>query len=53
MIQPLGGLDTKVKANLMWNVELKTLDYFSGVTSYDLGVSGPLFPQIALMLEYL
>ena len=26
--QPLDGLDTRVKANLMGNVELKTFDYF-------------------------
>ena len=52
--QPSERLDVRVKANLMWNVELETLDYFSCVTSYDLGGGiRTLFPQITLMLEHL
>ena len=50
--QPSEGLGTRVEVNLMWNVELKTLDYLSCVISYDLGGVWALFPQIALMLEY-
>ena len=44
--QPLEALYTRVKANLMWNVQLKTLDYFSCVHAYDLGYLGPISPNI-------
>ena len=44
--QPVEGLNTRVKANLMGNVELKTLDYFSCVISYDLGVFGSYLPKL-------
>ena len=36
----------------MWNKELKTLDYISGVPALDLGYSAQ-FLQIALILKYL
>ena len=40
IVQTSGGLNTWVKPNLMWDLELKTLDYFSSVASYDLRVFG-------------
>ena len=43
--QPLETLNTRVKANLMWNVELKTLDYFSCVSVQDLGYSSQVSPN--------
>ena len=39
------SLGTRVKPNLMWNVKLKTLDYFSYVASNDLGYLGPFSPN--------
>ena len=39
-------LDTRVKANLRRDMEVKTMEYFSCVTSYDLGVFGPFFPKL-------
>ena len=37
----------------MWNVELKTLDYFSCVPAQDLYGYLTVFPQIALIIKYL
>ena len=42
---PIEGPDTRVRSNLMWNKELKTLDYFSCVLAHDLGYSGPVSPN--------
>ena len=41
----------KVRPHLIWNVELKTLDYFRCVLSHDLGI-WVQFPQIYLMPKY-
>ena len=42
-IAPLtDDLDTRVRSHLMWNKELKTLDYFSCVPGHDLGYLGPI-----------
>ena len=43
--QPTEGPDTRVRSNLMWNKELKTLDYFSCVLAHDLGYLGPVSPN--------
>ena len=37
--------DTRIRSNLMWNKELKTLDYFSGVPAHDFGYWGPISPN--------
>ena len=43
--RPAEGPDTRVRSHLMWNKELKTLDYFSCVPAHDLGYSGPFPPS--------
>ena len=40
--QPTESPETRVKSHLMWNKELKTLDYFSCVPAHDLGYSDPV-----------
>ena len=44
IIWPIEGLDTSVRSRLMWNKELKTLDYFLYDSVHNLGVFGPFFP---------
>ena len=44
--QALEGLDTRGKANLMWNLKLKTLDYFSCVPVHNLGYLGSVSPNL-------
>ena len=44
IIRPTEGLDTTIRSHLLWNKELKTLDFFSYESVLDLGVFGP-FPQ--------
>ena len=39
------GPDTTVRSHLMWNKELKNLDYFLCVSAHDLGYSGPVSPN--------
>ena len=36
IIQPSEGLDNRLKANLMWNLEPKTFDYFLCVPAWEL-----------------
>ena len=43
--RPTEGNDTRVRSHLMWNKELKTLDYFSCVPAHDLGYSAPVSPN--------
>ena len=43
--RPTEGPDTRVRSHLMWNKELKTLDYFSCVPAHDLGYLGPISPK--------
>ena len=45
--QPLEGLDTRLKTNLMWNKDLKTWGYFSCVPACD-GVFIASFPKLPL-----
>ena len=42
--RPTEGLDTSIWSHLMWNRELKTLNFFLSDYVLDLGVFGP-FPQ--------
>ena len=44
IVRPTEGPDTRVRSHLMWNKELKTLDYFSCVFAHDLGYLGPVSP---------
>ena len=44
VIQPIQGLDTRVRSHLIWNIELKTLDYLSFDSVHDIGLFGPFFP---------
>ena len=46
VIQLAQVLDTRVRSHLMWNKELKTLDYFSGDSVHDVMVFGPLFSKL-------
>ena len=39
-------LDTRKRSHLMWNKELRTLNFFSCDSLLDLGVFGPFFPKI-------
>ena len=43
--QPTEGNGTTVRSHLMWNKELNTLNYFSGVPVHDLGYLGPVSPK--------
>ena len=38
-------LDRKVRPHLMWNLELKTMDYFLCVPAHDLGYLSPVSPN--------
>ena len=42
----LEGLDTRLRPHLMWNVELKTFNYFLRVPVHDLEVFRPCFPKL-------
>ena len=44
--QPIEALDTKVSSHLMWNKELKALDYFLCDSVHDLGVFELFFPKL-------
>ena len=37
----------RVRPHLMWNVELKTMDYFRHVHPHDLEYLGPVFPNLS------
>ena len=39
------GLGTRVRSHLMWNKDLKTLDDFSSIPTFNLGYSGPVSPN--------
>ena len=43
--QPSDCFGTLVRPHSMWNVMLKTLDYFSFVSTHDLGNLGPVYPS--------
>ena len=47
----LGGLRRRLRPNLMWNMELKTMDYFKCVPLW-LGGTWDQFPQIYVMPKY-
>lgn len=42
---PSENLDTRVRSHFMWNVVLKTLDYFLCLPSYALECLNPVFPK--------
>ena len=44
--QSLDDLGNRVRPHLMWNVELKTMDYFRHVHPHDLGYLGPVSPNL-------
>ena len=44
-VLPTEGPDTRLRSHLMWDKELKTLDYFSCVPAHDLGHLGPVSPH--------
>ena len=46
IIQPTEGLDASIRSHLMWNKELKILDFFSCHSVLDLGVLGPFPPKL-------
>ena len=46
IIQPTEGLDTSIRSHLMWNKEMKTLDFFLCDSVLDLGVFGPFPPKL-------
>ena len=45
IIQPTEDLDTSIRSHLMWNKEMKTLDYFLCDSVHDLGDLGPVHPN--------
>ena len=49
--QPTEGNGTTVRSHLMWNKELKTLDYFSGVPYTWFGIFRPSFPKLPQYLS--
>ena len=49
--QPTEGNGTTVRSHLMWNKELKTLDYFSGVPCTWFGIFRPSFPKLPQCLS--
>ena len=52
IIRPAEGPDTRVRSHLMWNKELKTLDFlFVWLCTWFRGIWA-IFPQIALMSNY-
>ena len=52
IIRPTEGIDTSIRSHLMWNKELKTLDFFLCNSVLDLGVFGPFSHEITLMPIY-
>ena len=42
---PSENLDTRVRSHFMWNVVLKTLDYFLCLPSHALECLNPVFPK--------
>ena len=44
--QSLDDLGRRVRHHLMWNVELKTMNYFRCVPPHDLGYLGPVSPTL-------
>ena len=44
--RPTVGPATRTRSHLMWNKQLKTLDYFSCVPAHDYGVFGTSFPKL-------
>ena len=44
-VLPTEGPDTRLRSHMMWNKELKTLDYFSCVPAHDLGYLGAVSPH--------
>ena len=51
IVQPTEGPDTRVSSHLMWNKELKTLDFFFMCLCTWFGVFGPNFPKLPQYLS--
>ena len=47
IIQPAEALDTSIRPHLMWNKELKILDFFTCDSILDLGVFGSFSPKLS------